>query len=240
MDNIIETLNEIKHILSRLVGTTQLSKEMQFSEHALDKAAKEFKKLRREDNTWVSEYDIRKYIKTAPYNNTGAFIREEFGFTNFYMKGRSRFYYRKDLINLARELKKRNIDLTRYMQLKAEKVRMEGQPDKYLLRKQKKIKPYGYRIPVGIQNITALPVKKSTLKELRELQETLKQEYQNDNLTEHIEIHSEKFATAHNHFYYGMNDEIRKKVKRWIRKYNSTGYEIEAREQENRKAAKRK
>jgi hypothetical protein len=40
---------------------------------ALDKASKEFKKLRKENDQWVISYDINKYIKNAPYNKGKAF-----------------------------------------------------------------------------------------------------------------------------------------------------------------------
>ena len=55
-------------------------------------------------------------------------------------KGKSVYYYKKDLINLSKELETRNIDLSRYMELKSERERIEKAPvNKYELRKQKKI-----------------------------------------------------------------------------------------------------
>ena len=114
--------------------------EKQFSIEVLDKAAIEFNKLRKEHDQWVVGYEIHKYIKSAPYNNVSNFIRDEFQFTNTYLKGKSVYYYKKGLINLSKELEARNIDLYRYMELKSERKRIEkAQVNKYELRKQKKI-----------------------------------------------------------------------------------------------------
>lgn len=98
--------------MSVVLGTNNLPPERQFSLEALKKAAKEFKKLRKERDHWVMGYDIHNYIKSAPYN-AGNFIRSEFKFTNIYIKGKSAYFYKKDLINLAKELKARKIDLAR-------------------------------------------------------------------------------------------------------------------------------
>lgn len=87
-DEALEILKEIKESLSIVLGTNKLPTEKQFSIEALDKAAIEFKKLRKEHDQWVVGYEIHKYIKSAPYNNVGNFIRDEFQFTNTYLKGK--------------------------------------------------------------------------------------------------------------------------------------------------------
>ena len=74
-DEAIILLKEIKESLSIVIGTNNLPAEKQFSIEALNKAAKEFSKLRKDYNQWISGYNIPKYIKSAPYNNVGNFIR---------------------------------------------------------------------------------------------------------------------------------------------------------------------
>src|SRR2546423_15085918 len=83
----------------------------------LEKAAKEFQQLSIERDEWIEEYHIDKYIKKASYK-AGKFIREQFGFSSFFKRVSRYYYYKKDLIALAADLKERNIDLGRYIELK--------------------------------------------------------------------------------------------------------------------------
>jgi hypothetical protein len=167
---------------------------------ALDKASKEFKKLRKENDQWVISYDINKYIKNAPYNNVGNFIRAEFQFTNTYLKGKSVYFYKKDLINLSKELDARNIDLARYMELN--------------------------RIPQGLKDISAKQKIKKPLPELKAKLDLLMEEYSNDSLAEHIELLGESSAFYKDFSYYSLKDDLRKRLSRWIRAYQNVKHEI--------------
>ena len=172
-------------------------------------------------------YDIHKYIKSAPYNNVGNFIRDEFQFTNTYLKGKSVYFYKKDLINLSKELESRNIDLTRYMELKLERERIEKPPvDKYALRKQKKIQTGRYRIPQGLKDISAKQKIKKPLPELQAKLDLLMEEYSNESLAEHIELLGESSAFYKDFSYYSLKDDLRKRLSRWIRAYQNVKYEI--------------
>ena len=226
-DEILQILKEIKESLSIVLGTNKLPAEKQFSMEALDKASKEFKKLRKENDQWVMSYDIHKYIKSAPYNNVGNFIRDEFQFTNTYLKGKSVYFYKKDLINLSKELEARNIDLARYMELKSERERIEKTPvDKYALRKQKKIQTGGYRIPQGLKDISAKQKTKKSLPELQAKLDLLMEEYSNESLAEHIELLGDSSAFYKDFSYYSLKDDLRKRLSRWIRAYQNVKHEI--------------
>ncbi len=226
-DEAIILLKEIKESLSIVIGTNNLPVEKQFSIEALNKAAKEFSKLRKDNNQWISGYDIPKYIKSAPYNNIGNFIREELQFSNIYTKGKSVYYYKKDIINLGNELKERNIDLARYMELKAEKERIEkAAPDKYLLRKAKKIQVGRYKIHPSLKDIEAKQKIKKPLSELQSKLDALMEEYNSGNLSEHIELLGENNAFYKDFSYYGLKDEFRKRLGRWIRAYQNVKFEI--------------
>lgn len=222
----LKTLLEIKQILSTIVGTSHLPEEMQFSTAALDKIAKEFKKLRKEDNQWVRQWDISKYVKNA--RNAAAFIRNELKFENCYKKG-GYHYYKKDLIHLNKELIARNINLERYMELKADKERVEKARDKYPLRKQKKVELGRYKIPDDLRNIDAKPKKVIPMQELRAEFDQLLKDFEEKNLSEHIELTEHQNTYLKNVYYYGMTDETRLTVKRWIKRFNTVKYEIEER-----------
>lgn len=158
MDKIESTLNEIKDMLAKLIGTSDLPKEKQFSEQAIEKAAKEFKKLRRENNIWIKTHEIRDYINDAPYE-AGKFIRDEFEFKNFYTKGPACYYLKSDVILLAEELKKRKIDLRAYMQMKEK----EKKNNDYSVT-QKKNPKGAFKISDNLSNIQPRPERQKSLK----------------------------------------------------------------------------
>ncbi len=59
---------------------------------------------------WVSSGDVDKVIKHAPFNPSKLLI-EEFQFKNYFKRGSTYYFKRKDLQDLNKELKKRNINL---------------------------------------------------------------------------------------------------------------------------------
>ena len=52
-------------------------------------------------------------VKTTEENLTGAMAGEEFEFKNYFKQGSTYYFKKKDLIDLNKELKKRNILITR-------------------------------------------------------------------------------------------------------------------------------
>lgn len=115
--SVFSEITEIKRILSHLVGTANLPSEQQFSKAALDKAAKLFVKMKVVEDQWITNGQLGTYFKSGYGYELGKFIREEFEFTNYYTKSSAYYYNKKDIINLAEELKSRNVDLGKYMQL---------------------------------------------------------------------------------------------------------------------------
>ena len=95
----MKILLEIKQILATMAGTSHLPKEMQFSSSSLNRVAKEYKKILKEENQWARARDIGKYIKNADNPSVAFFIKNEFQFKNYYQKAASFYYYKKDLIN---------------------------------------------------------------------------------------------------------------------------------------------
>jgi len=98
MDNqILKEIKEVRLLLSKMIGTSELPEEQKFSKEALDKAAVEFKALSLQHGEWIS--DISKIIKGAPYGS-GKFIVEHLGFNNYFTRGKTRYFNRKDLMAL--------------------------------------------------------------------------------------------------------------------------------------------
>ena len=96
MENkLLSEIKELKAAISILIGTSDLHPKDQFSKEALDKAAKQFQKLSIERGEWISDGDIHKYIKKAHYR-AGSFIIREFNFTNYFRRGQSYFFNKKE------------------------------------------------------------------------------------------------------------------------------------------------
>src|SRR5688572_33410453 len=120
---ILVEIKELKSILSRLVGTSELHSEEQFSKDSLDKASKLFIKMAAQRGEWVKEDELGKYIK-ADWR-AGSFIRSEFGFNACIKDGHYYLYNRNALQKLGQELKARNIDLKRYMEYKRSEIEFQ-------------------------------------------------------------------------------------------------------------------
>lgn len=186
-------LNEIlkvKEILSHIVGTTDLPAPQKFNKAALDKAAKWFAKMVQVEKQWVKGYEVSKYFKDCYSNETGKFIREEFGFSNYYNKGGATFYNKKDLIKLSEELKARNVNLLKYMELKKGQAHIEKKlmdvaiknRDERIKRKRKK----NYTIPDELKNITLSDYKLPDRNVVERDIENLMIEFKNGNYEQYI------------------------------------------------------
>lgn len=116
---ILEELKELKAAELQLAGTANQPKTEQLSAATLNKVAKEFQKLKKTSDEWLSEDELYKYFKDTHYG-TGKFIREQFAFSNYFKHGRTHYYNKTDILALAKELKERNVKLARYIKLKEE------------------------------------------------------------------------------------------------------------------------
>lgn len=85
-EQILRELSEIREAIVRIAGTSALPSEEQFSEASLDKVALELKKLSIKRGEWIDDRDLSRYFKGV-YNG-GRFIRETFGFNDFFKKGK--------------------------------------------------------------------------------------------------------------------------------------------------------
>src|SRR5690606_29495171 len=91
----------------------------------LDKVAEDFRKLKAKRAEWIGEYEVGQLFKDAPYG-TGKFIRETFGFADFFIQGKSHYYRKSSVVKLAKQLKARNVDLARFMELRQSQERFEA------------------------------------------------------------------------------------------------------------------
>ena len=221
MQEILLEIKELRKVIAQLVGHPDPSIQAPFSSDALNKAAKEFQKLNIERGEWIEEYHIDKYIKKAPYN-AGKFIREELGFTSFFKRGSRYYYYRQDLIALATELKNRNIDLGRYIELKEDQARFEKYYKGFFDTTAKKKKRKIYYLPPYFKDIITSPPKLPEVAIVREDLKQLKQEFFEHKLSEYIDIYKGNYAMLKHLYPYRryIAADILKRARNWCDHFN--------------------
>ena len=216
-DQILNELKELRHLLSRIVGTSELPLEQKFSQEALDKAAKEFQTLSIERGEWVQDDDIRKIIKGAPYR-PGKFIIENFEFKNYFKRGSKHYFNKKDLQALSTELKERNINLEVYIELIEDQEKFK----KYLERVPKS-KKEPFKIPKGLKNVQKTPRPLPSVETIKSHIATLKENFKKEKLSEYIDLYQSKTHAMFKHEYYfdRYMDPIKKKrCRKWCEDFN--------------------
>lgn len=219
-DRILKEIKELKSVIAQVIGSSELPAKQKFSKEAIAKAAKEFEKLSIERGEWLVESDIRKVIRKAPWR-AGKFIIEKFGFTNYFIRGRTLYFNRKDLVALYAELKKRNIDLSRYMELEEDKEKFH----KYIesLKDLKKIKKrQHFKIPDDLKDIVTFPYHQPPREVVEKHIETLKQEFEKYKMVEYVDIYGGNHAMFKHIYYWDkyVNPETKKRCQNWCSQFN--------------------
>lgn len=217
-EKILKEIKLVKTLLSTVVGTQELTKREQFSKEALRKAASEFRKLQITRGEWVLDREISKVIRSAPYSS-GQFIIEKFGFTNYFKKGRSYYFNRKDLVALNKELKARKINLATYMELDEDKEKF----NKYVLElKQGKKKRPRFKIPENLENIETQPYNHPPKEQVLAHIQSLMDEYEKDKLVEFIDIYDGPYAVAKHIFHFDryLDKDLKKQCAKWCFEFN--------------------
>jgi hypothetical protein len=226
-----EILSEIKQLradISKLIGTSELQPKDQFSKEALDKAAKQFQKLSIERGEWIEEYNISRYIKNAHYR-AGAFIRQEFGFSNYFKRGQTYYYNKKDLIALAKELKARNVDLGRYMEYIEDQAKFKKYLESANENGKGKKKRKSFQLPYDLKDIITTPAKAPSVEAIREDLKKLKEEFFQFNLSDYIDIYKGNHAMMKFIYHYQkyLEPDLKKRCKRWCENFNYANHALE-------------
>lgn len=224
---ILNELKQLKEVLAILAGTANLSTREQFSRPALDKAAKQFQKLAIERDEWVNDDKISKYIKNAGYH-AGNVIRSEFLFKNYFKRGHTYYYYKKDLITLNDELKKRNIDLGRYIEIVNDQVKFRKYLDRVNEEKSNTAKKQ-FRIPKGLKNITTSPPPFPDAEIIRADIKRLKDEFFEFKLDQYIDIYRGTYAMMKHVYCFQkyMASDLMKRCRKWCDNFNYANTALE-------------
>ena len=219
---ILDEIKQLKNVLAKIIGSSELPAKEQFSVEAVEKAAKEFQKLSIERGEWVLDEEISKYIKGAPWR-CGKFIIDEFGFTNYFKYNRYLYYNKADIIALGIELKNRNVVLSRYMELLNEKDKFQTGIKAARLKATAKTKKKPFNLPKDSKNVTTTPPPRPSADAVRAHLKKLKDEFIEHKLGEYIEIYRGCFAMSkHFHRYKNYMDQgLNRRIYRWKDDFNN-------------------
>ena len=219
-EKILKEIKEIKSILSQVIGSSELPVKLQFSKEAISKAAAEFQKLSIERGEWIEENEISKIIKKAPYYS-GKFIIEKFDFTNYFKRGRKLYFNRKEITALNNELKKRNINLQRYIELVEDQEKFKKYLEEVRNPKGAKKRPR-FRIPDELKDIETFPYHHPPKEDVKKHIETLQEEFQKFKMAEFIDIYHNTYAMVKHIYYFDqyINPEVKKRCQKWCSQFN--------------------
>jgi hypothetical protein len=221
---ILAELKELKSILARIIGTTDLPISEQFSMEAIDAAAKQFQKMKIERGEWVKENDIGRYLKGASWQ-AGKFIRTEFGFNACIKQGHYYLFNKKELTALNTALKDRNVNLDRYIDFK----RDEAEFKKKLTSVKKATKgKRPYQLPANLKDITTSPIPLPSVDLVKEDLNRLKEEFFQHKLSEYIDIYNGNHAMMKfiYHFEKYIDPQIKKRSKKWCEDFNYANHAL--------------
>lgn len=225
---MLSEIRQLKAVISTLIGTSDLPAKERFSKEALARAAKEFKKLSIERGEWLTDSNISKIIRNAHYGSA-AFIIKEFGFTNYFKRGHTLYLNKKDLTELSKELKKRNIDLCRYMEYWADKEKFKKYIETADQKKggKKKKKPFG--INSDIRDVTTSPAKPPALEVINKDIARLKDEFFANKLSEYIDIYGGNHAMLKTIYLYEkyLEPGLKRRCRKWCDDFNYANHALQ-------------
>jgi hypothetical protein len=212
-------LKKIRNLLSELIGTSELPAKEKFSKNAITKAAKEYRKLAIERGQWLSNHDIDKVIRNAPWR-AGKIIIEKFGFTNYFKRGSTFYFNRKDLVALNKELKKKNINLSEYAELLEDQDKFQKYLQSIETGKRKR-----FKIPDELKDINSKPYSPPQEDIVKDEINKYMEEFAKFDLSEYISLYEGKTYAMFKYDYTFdryLDPKLKKFRKDWCFKYNYT------------------
>ena len=133
------------------------------------------------------------------------------------------------MIELSNELKKRNIDLKRYMEMVGDQAKFQKLIQSAAVNKNASKKKQAFQIPKGINNITTSPIPKPSADIIKADIKRLKDEFFEHKLAEYIDIYRGTHAMMK--FIYTfekyMEPELKRRAKRWCDDFNYANHALE-------------
>jgi len=220
-EKVLSELKQIRKLLSEVIGAENLPAKQKFSKEAISKAAKEFRKLSIERRKWIPGYEIRYVIKHAPYNPAKILI-ENFEFTNYFKRGHTYYFNKKDLQELDKELKRRKINLEKYSELLNDKVKFHKYVEGIIHPKGRKTRKH-FLIPEDLRDIFSKPYSPPTEERVKQEIKELSEEFEKYDLSEYIDLFDQKTYGMFKYDYSFdryIEPKLKKFCKDWCFKFN--------------------
>jgi hypothetical protein len=216
---ILIELKELRAVITKLVGTSHKPESEKFSKEAIVKAAREFQELSIKRGEWISENDLGKIFKDAPYG-AGKFIRESFKFSNYFTKRKTYYYNKKDLQELKNELKERKVDLARFIEYLNEEQKFKTNIEQ--ARQNRKGKRFPYDLPASAHDIETSAAKPPAREIIRTDIKRLKFEFMRQGLDDYIDVYHDRFAMMKHIYFFDryLEPGIKSRCVKWIKDFN--------------------
>lgn len=123
---------------------------------------------------------------------------------------------------LARELKKRNVNLRRYMELKADQEKFEKYVQSILADKDRKALKKKFNLPEDLHDINTSPPKLPKLERVNEELEKLNAEFSEYVLSDYIDIYRNSHAMVKTIYYFQkyLDPNLKKQIFKWVENFN--------------------
>lgn len=225
-DKILREIQELKAILSIVIGTADRVGDDRFSTEALNQAAKLFSKMSIERGDWAGEKQLGDYLGSCPWN-VGAFIRKEFAFTSWVKKGHEYRYSKKDLLALGQELKAHNIDLKRYQEFLDDKAAFDKKAGLKTTPATSKGKPYAF--PKGVKNITTTDIPKPEPEVVRQDLAQLKQVFKEGKFEAYVDVYKGTHAMLKHIYMFQkyLEPGLKRRCQKWCEDFNYANHALE-------------
>lgn len=224
MENeILAELKQFKTLFLKMTGASDLPPAEIFKKEALDKAAKQFRKMEIERGEWVAESDLSKYFKDSHWN-AGKFIREEFAFTAWIKHGGQYLYAKAALKELARELKEQNVNLKRYIEYKKSEEEFRKKVDTAKEQSQRL-----YQLPDDARDVETTSIPLPDIELVRADLERLKAEFFIYKMADYVDIYKSNHAVFKfiYHFDKYIEPALKKRCMKWSDSFNYANKALE-------------
>ena len=226
-EKIYTELKELRLLLAKIIGTSDQARENQFSQEAVEKAAKAYQKMTIERGDWITEKELPKYLGPCSWR-AGKFIREAFAFNHIIKKGREYLYFKKDIEALGQELKAKNIYLNRYEEFLSDKAKFDKKVAAASA-SPKKSKDKRYQMPPGIKNIITSDIPKPDADLVRKDLANLKAEFISVKYDAYIDVYKGTHAMLKfmYHFEKYLEPGLKKRCQKWCENFNYANHTLE-------------
>lgn len=217
-DEILSEVKALRKLIAKIIGTSDLPQAKQFSKSAIEKAAAEFQSMQIERGEWVNQYDIHKVIRNFPYAGT-KFLIDELKFQNYFRRGQRYYFNRKDLIALGKELKERNLNLGRYLELKSDKAKF----DVYIAKIISNPKKLPYVLAEDMKDVSTSNPPRPSVKLIREHLNALKKDFEEYKMSEYIDVYNDSYAMLKDYYRFRkyVDSDLKRRITKWKDDFNT-------------------